>query len=110
LASILEKDGIIVVASFISPYQESRDFVRGLCQNFIEVYMTTPIEECEKRDSKGLYKKARRGEVRHFTGVDDPYEVPRKPEITVDAGSDSVEDSVDMVMRYLNRKYLRGKW
>nr|NIN01786.1 adenylyl-sulfate kinase [candidate division Zixibacteria bacterium] len=63
LASMLEKNGITVIASFISPYQESRDFVRGLCRNFIEVYMATPIEECEKRDTKGLFERARKGEI-----------------------------------------------
>ncbi|NIQ39579.1 MAG: adenylyl-sulfate kinase [Proteobacteria bacterium] len=107
LASILEKNGIIVVASFISPYQGSRDFVRGLCKNFVEVFMATPLEVCERRDSKGLYKKARKGEIRCFTGVDDPYEVPTKPELRIDASEKPVERSVDEIMAYLQRRYLK---
>ncbi len=72
--------------------------------------MATPMEECEEFDSKGLYEKGKGGEVGHFAGVEGPDEFPRKPEITVEAGNDSVEGAVDMAMRYLNRKYLRGKW
>ena len=102
LASMLEKNGVFVVASFISPYRDSRDFVRGLCHNFIEVYVSTPLEECEKRDTKGLYEKARRGEIKQFTGIDDPYEVPEKAEITVDTTGKSIEESVESVMKKLN--------
>ena len=104
LASILEKNGIIVIASFISPYQETRDFVRTLCRNFVEIYMATPLEECERRDTKGLYKKARRGEIGHFTGVDDPYEVPNDAELAIDAANESVEKSVDKVLKYLKER------
>ena len=104
LASMLEKNGVFVVASFISPYHESRDFVRGLCNNFIEVYVSTPLEECEKRDTKGLYEKARKGEIKQFTGIDDPYEVPEKAEITVDTTGKSIKESVESVMKQLNRR------
>ena len=76
LASRLEHHGVYVVASLVSPYRESRDFVRRLCRNFIEVHVATPLEECERRDVKGLYAKARRGEIANFTGIDDPYEPP----------------------------------
>ncbi len=62
----MEKNGIFVVASFVSPYKESREFVRDLCDNFIEIYISTPLEICEKRDTKGLYKKARNGEIENF--------------------------------------------
>ena len=106
LASILEQNGIIVIASFISPYQETRDFVRTLCRNFVEIYMATPLEECEKRDTKGLYKKARKGEIDHFTGVDDPYEVPNDAELAIDAANESVEKSVDKVLKYLMERNL----
>ena len=106
LASTLEKNAIIVIASFISPYQETRDFVRDLCQNFIEVYMATPLEECEKRDTKGLYKKARNGEISHFTGVDDPYEIPNGPELTFNSAKESVEKSAEKIMRYLKERKL----
>ena len=82
LASRLEAHGVTVVASFVSPYRESRDFVRGLCRNFIEIYVATPLEECERRDVKGLYARARRGEISNFTGINDPYEAPEHPDIS----------------------------
>jgi adenylylsulfate kinase len=106
LASILERNVIIVVASFISPYQATRDFVRDLCRNFVEVYMATPLEQCEKRDTKGLYKKARNGEIGHFTGIDDPYEVPNGAELTINAANESVEKSAEKIMRYLKERKL----
>jgi len=101
LASMLEKNGVFVIASFISPYKESRDFVRNLCSTFREVYVSTPLAECERRDSKGLYAKARKGEIKQFTGIDDPYEVPQNPEITVDTSNQSVKESIDYVMKEL---------
>ncbi|MGH7527547.1 MAG: adenylyl-sulfate kinase [Gemmatimonadales bacterium] len=93
LASRLEEHGVTVVASFVSPYREARDFVRGLCRNFVEIYVATPLEECERRDVKGLYARARRGEIRHFTGIDDPYEPPEHPEISFDTRTLSVEEA-----------------
>jgi 3'(2'),5'-bisphosphate nucleotidase len=102
LASRLEAHGVIAVTSLVSPYQDSRDFVRGLCRDFREVYISTPYEECEKRDIKGLYAKARRGEVKNFTGLDDPYEPPVKPELEIDTRSTSVEQAVGMVLRLLD--------
>jgi adenylylsulfate kinase len=99
LASRLEKHGIVVIASLISPYQESRDFVRRLCSNFIEVYLATPLEVCEARDIKGLYAKARSGKIKGFTGVDDPYEPPRSPELKLDASRISVEQAAAAVLK-----------
>ena len=93
LAGKLEANGVFVVASFISPYEASRQFVRGLCRNFVEVHVATPLAECERRDPKGLYARARRGEVKNFTGVDDPYEVPSQPEVRIDTSGMSVEDA-----------------
>lgn len=98
LASKLEKNGVFVIASFISPYQETRDFVRGLCNNFMEVHVATPLEECEKRDVKGLYAKARKGEITQFTGIDDPYEEPVNPEIKVDTTGKTIEESIDEIL------------
>lgn len=106
LASMLEKNGVTVIASFISPYRESREFVRKMCRNFIEVYVATPLEVCEQRDVKGLYAKARRGEIKQFTGIDDPYEAPENPEITVDTTGQTVEESVQYVLKQLE-KYQR---
>ena len=101
LAHLLEKNGITVVASFVSPYQESRDFVRNNCKNFIEVYVSTSLETCEKRDVKGMYKKARTGEIRSFTGVDDIYELPIDPELKIDTANREVEDCIDEVLKYI---------
>ncbi len=83
LASCLERQGTFVIASLISPYQNSRQFVRGICENFYEVHIDTPLEICEKRDSKGLYKRARLGDLENFTGIDDPYEMPSNPELVL---------------------------
>ncbi len=105
LASILEKNGIIVLASFVSPYADSRDFVRGLCGNFIESYVATSIEECERRDVKGLYHKARAGSIKNFTGIDDPYEPPQHPELTITTEGRSIGESIQEILTYL-RPYL----
>jgi adenylylsulfate kinase len=98
MASRLEAHGIMVVASFVSPYRQSRDFIRKLCRNFVEIYVSTPLDECERRDVKGLYARARRGEIRNFTGIDDPYETPEHPELTLDTRSLSVDQSVAKVL------------
>ena len=98
MASRLAAHGVTVVASFVSPYRASRDFVRRLCPAFLEVYVATPLEECERRDVKGLYARARRGEIRHFTGIDDPYEPPEHPELTLDTRALSVDQCVDRVL------------
>lgn len=99
LASRLEKNGVFVVASLVSPYQDSRDFVRGLTNRFLEVYVSTPLEECERRDVKGLYAKARKGEITNFTGIDDPYEVPTNPELVLGTVGRSVEDAGREVLK-----------
>jgi adenylylsulfate kinase len=98
MASRLAAHGVTVVASFVSPYRESRDFIRALCPRFAEIYVATPLEECERRDVKGLYARARRGEIRNFTGIDDPYEVPEHPELSLDTRALSVEQSVNQVL------------
>ena len=109
VASRLESHGVNVVTSLISPYEESRSFVRGICDNFVEVYVATPIEECERRDPKGLYKRVRQGEITGFTGIDDPYEAPRNPEITIDTTTMSVEEAVKFVLaRLRNTKRSRN--
>ncbi len=100
LASLLEKHRVFVVAALISPYRESRQAARALCQHFVEVYVSTPLDVCEQRDPKGLYQKARRGELAHFTGIDDPYEAPESPEIIVDLSSISVETAAQRVIDY----------
>ena len=98
MASRLAAHGITVVASFVSPYRESREFIRRLCPGFLEIFVATPLEECERRDVKGLYARARRGEIRNFTGIDDPYEPPEHPEITLDTRALSVDECVGRVL------------
>jgi adenylylsulfate kinase len=98
MASRLAVHGVTVVASFVSPYRESRSFIRKLCPVFAEIYVATSLEECERRDVKGLYARARRGELKNFTGIDDPYEVPEHPELTLDTRTLSVEQSVARVL------------
>ncbi|AHG93582.1 Adenylyl-sulfate kinase (plasmid) [Gemmatirosa kalamazoonensis] len=107
LASKLEQNGVTVVASFVSPYEESRQFVRGLCGRFVEVHVATPLAECEKRDVKGLYAKARRGEITNFTGIDDPYEEPTRPELRLDTAALSLDESTLRVLQYLDKQVLR---
>jgi adenylylsulfate kinase len=101
MAKLLSERGVIVLCSFVSPYRENRDFARSICNNFIEVYVKTPVEVCIERDVKGMYKKALNGEIKGFTGVDDPYEEPENPEIIVETDKESVEESVQKVLNKL---------
>jgi adenylylsulfate kinase len=98
LASRLESHGIFVVASLVSPYRESRDAVRAMSESFVEVYVDTPLEVCEQRDVKGLYAKARRGELANFTGISDPYEPPEHAELAIDTTKTSVDEAVRQVV------------
>jgi adenylylsulfate kinase len=108
LASRLEANGVSVVASLVSPYEESRTFVRDLCQNFVEIYVATSLEVCEGRDAKGLYARARRGEIRNFTGVDDPYEPPTRPELVIDTDGLTIEQAGHQVLDLLGRRLGRS--
>lgn len=109
LASKLEAHGVFVVASFVSPYRESRDFVRALCRNFIEVHVSTPLDVCEARDVKGLYARARRGEIASFTGISDPYEAPSNAELVIDASQVAVGTAVDRVVTEVQRRTTSGR-
>ena len=104
LASKLEAHGVFVVASFVSPYRESRDFVRDLCRSFVEVYVSTPLETCEQRDTKGLYARARRGEIANFTGVNDPYEPPVRADLVIDTTQVPVDAAVEQVVALVQRR------
>jgi adenylyl-sulfate kinase len=101
VAKLLSRNGVGVLASFISPYRATRDWVRGEVTNFIEVFVDCPLEECIRRDVKGLYTKALAGEISEFTGVSDPYEPPLNPEIKVSTGEESIEESFAKIMAYL---------
>jgi len=97
--------GIIALTAFISPYRRDRDAVRSMLAagDFVEIHVRAPLEVCERRDPKGLYKKARAGEIRGFTGIDDPYEEPTKPEIVVDSATKPAEQLADEVLAWLER-------
>lgn len=113
VAKLFADSGCITLTSFISPYRADRDAARKVHDEaklpFIEVFVDTPIEECEKRDPKGLYKKARAGEIKGFTGIDDPYEAPEKPEIHLKTLGRSVNECVQEVVDYLAGKGLIQK-
>ena len=105
VARLFADAGLLTITSFISPYRADRDLVRQLHEAaglpFLEVYVEAPLEIAEKRDPKGLYKKARAGEIRGFTGVDDPYEPPQRPELTLHTDQQTVEESVRAVFELL---------
>jgi len=98
--------GIIAITAFISPYRIDRDRVRATMKpgDFIEIFVDAPLEVCESRDPKGLYKKARAGEIKGFTGIDDPYEPPLQPEIRLDAANHTPEELANVVLNYLGEK------
>ena len=101
LSKFLVENGVSVISATISPYRKMREMNRNLIPNFIEVYINTPLDVCESRDVKGLYKLVRKGEISNFTGIDAPYEVPTSPDIEIDADTQSVESSVQMIIDYL---------
>jgi adenylylsulfate kinase len=104
---LLARNGVKVIVAAISPYRAVRDEVRGQIGDFVEVYVSTPIEVCERRDVKGLYGRARAGDLRGMTGVDDPYEPPLAPEVEIATVGESVEESVARVLKELEaRGYL----
>jgi adenylyl-sulfate kinase len=101
VSKLLSRNGVAVLASFISPYRAVRQKVREETTNFIEVFVEVPLEEAVKRDVKGLYLKAMNGEIENFTGVSDPYEEPLDPEIRVPTHLETVEESVQRILTYL---------
>ena len=108
VAKLFADAGLITMTSFISPYRKDRDIVRALHDAgklpFIEIHVNTPISTCEQRDPKGLYKKARAGELKNFTGIDDPYEPPLKPELTIDATNTSPQQATVQILEYLRQR------
>jgi adenylylsulfate kinase len=106
VAKLFVDSGKVVTTAFISPFRSDRDQVRALFEDgeFIEVFVQCPIEECERRDPKQLYAKARRGEIKDFTGIDSPYEAPEQPEITLHSYQVTVEEAVEQVFAYLKTK------
>ena len=106
VAQQLVKHGVIVVCAFISPYLSEREYARSEIGNFIEVFVKCPIEVCEQRDVKGLYAKARSGEIKNFTGIDDPYEAPEKADLIVDTENEPLSDSANKVKDFLKGRNL----
>ncbi len=106
VAKLFSESGVITMAAFISPYKRDRDRIRNLVDEgeFIEIYVKVPLEVAEERDPKGLYEKARSGEIDNFTGIDAPYEEPENPEIMIDTGSTDLEESVETVVTYLEKE------
>jgi adenylylsulfate kinase len=98
--------GTIVLTAFISPFKAERDFCRNLLVDgeFVEIFINTPLEECEKRDPKGLYQKARQGDIKDFTGIDSPYEAPENPEITLNFSGQTAEQSAEELFDLLIQK------
>lgn len=101
VANLLTRNGVIVIVSAISPYRAVRDELKEKIGSFVEIFVNAPVEECEKRDVKGLYKKARAGEIKQFTGISDPYEPPLSPEIECRTDLEELDESVEKVMSYL---------
>jgi adenylylsulfate kinase len=110
VARLFTEAGVINATAFISPYRADRDQARGIQKegDFVEVYVRASVEACEKRDTKGLYAKARAGQIPEFTGVSAPYEEPERPEVVVDTETQSVEESLAVILSYLDDKGYLG--
>jgi adenylylsulfate kinase len=106
VAKLFTDAGLVTLTAFISPYRADRDQVRAIMRpgDFVEVFVECPVEVCEQRDVKGLYKKARAGEIKEFTGVSAPYEAPEAPELTIDTAGQSVEASACQILAHLERQ------
>lgn len=103
VAHLLSRNGVIVIVAAVSPYAQTRQQVRELIGDFIEVHVRCPVAECERRDVKGMYAQARAGKIQHFTGVDDPYEPPEQPEVTVHTDRETPAESAAQVLALLER-------
>lgn len=106
VARLMMDAGLVVIASFISPFEKDRKQVKELIgeENFIEIHVSTNLETCEKRDVKGLYAKARKGEIQSFTGINSPYEIPKNPSITIDAGQLNKTDATQKILTFIKDK------
>ena len=108
VAKLFTDAGIVVLTAFISPFAKDREFAKTLIgsENFLEVYVDCPLEVCETRDVKGLYQKARAGSINNFTGIDSPFEIPQRPDITISTSLDSLENCVAKLMHVVQQKLL----
>ena len=107
VANLLARNGVVAITAAISPYRDVRNEVRSKAQAaFVEVYCHCPIDVLEDRDTKGLYKKAKAGIIKNFTGISDPYEAPESPEVTVDTSKETIEESADKILAFLRKRGL----
>ena len=104
VANLLSRNGVVAITAAISPYRAIRDEVRDHTERFIEVYVEAPLDVCESRDVKGMYAKARAGEIKGFTGIDDPYEAPLNPEVVCHTATETVDESVERIVSELERR------
>ncbi|RNC88174.1 MAG: adenylyl-sulfate kinase [Winogradskyella sp.] len=106
VANLMIDAGLVVLAAFISPYKKDREAIKSIVKdiNFVEIFINTSIEECERRDVKGLYKKARSGEIKNMTGISAPYEVPENPDIQINTEGESIEEAVQKIVEYIKPK------
>ena len=106
IANLFVDAGIVTLASFVSPYTKDRDEVKNSVgqENYIEVFVNTSLDECERRDVKGLYKKAREGEIKNMTGISAPYETPQNPDLEIDTVKESVDESVNKILKFLEKR------
>lgn len=109
VAHLLQRNGAFVITAAISPYEAIRNEARDMIKDFVEVFAEAPLEVCEERDTKGLYKKARAGEIKGFTGIDDPYEEPKNAEVVCHTADESEEESAQKVLdKLIELKYLEA--
>jgi adenylylsulfate kinase len=106
VAKLFVDSGMITIAAFISPLKQDREMIKSIIggDDYVEVFVDTSVEECERRDVKGLYKKARAGEIKNFTGINAPYEKPENPDVVIKTEEESIQQSVDKVIKYLTNK------
>ncbi|WIG48058.1 adenylyl-sulfate kinase [Bacillus halotolerans] len=106
VAKLFVDSGQMILTAFISPFREDRDMVRELFPDgeFLEIYVKCPLQVCEQRDPKGLYKKARNGDIKHFTGIDSPYEAPLSPDLIIESDQTSIADGADLIIKKLQHK------
>ena len=111
VAKLLIEAGVLTIAAFVSPFRKDRDMVKNIVgsDNFIEVYVNASIEECEKRDTKGLYKKARLGEIKNMTGISSPYEAPQNPTLEINTNEETIDESMQKIKKCIIEKLKYGK-
>ena len=106
IANLMIDAGLVVLAAFVSPYKKDRENIKSIVKdvNFVEIYINTSVEECERRDVKGLYKKARAGEIKNMTGISAPYEAPENPDLEIKTEATTVNEAVDKILKAIQKK------